>query len=105
MVGSKVLVASLIDMMADPQKLAAIKADFAKQLAEYPPWKSMIPADAKPPIHLNIEEMARYREALKKYEYDPNSTQSYLDFLGIKYPPAEPASAIGKASNAVEEPD
>jgi aminobenzoyl-glutamate utilization protein B len=99
--GSKVVAASLIDLMVDPQAMATIKAGFAKQIAAYPKWKSFIPPDAEPPIHLNKEEMGRYRDALKPFEYDPNSKQSYLDFLKVKYPPAEPATAIGKASNEV----
>ena len=103
--GSKVLAATLLDMMVEPETLAAIKADFAEQLAAYPPWKSMIPPDAKPPIHLNTEEMARYREALAPYEYDPESEQSYYEFLGITYPPEDPETAIGKASNVPPQSD
>ncbi len=99
--GSKVIAASLIEMMVDPAAVATIKADFAKQLAAFPPWKSFIPPDAVPPIELNIEEMGRYREKLKPYEYDPSSKQTYLEFLKVQYPPAMPDSAIGKASNEV----
>ena len=100
--GAKVVAASLIDLITDPNALPTIKADFAKQLAAYPKWKTLIPPDAVPPIELNIEEMGRYREALKPYEYDPNSKQSYLDFMKLKYPPAMPDSAVGKASNDAE---
>jgi aminobenzoyl-glutamate utilization protein B len=97
--GAKVVAGSVIDMLTRPDVLAGIKAGFAKQLAEYPTWKSLIPPGATPPIHLNVEEMARYREALKPYEYDPKSPKTYLEFLGVSYPPATPASAVGKASN------
>lgn len=96
---SKVLAASFIDMMTNPAALATIKAGFQKQLAEYPKWKSMIPPNAKPALHLNVEEMARYRAALEQYEYDPDSGKTYFEFLGVSYPPAIPTSAIGKASN------
>jgi aminobenzoyl-glutamate utilization protein B len=98
-VGSKVLVGTMIDLITDQQALPVIKADFAKQLAAGPKWKSFIPPDATPPIHLNVEEMARYRGALAKFEYDPDSPQTYLQFMGATYPPAEPATAIGRASN------
>lgn len=98
---SKVLVASAVDLMTDPAKLAGIKADFAAQLARYPAWKSLIPPDAEPATFLNVQEMARHRAALKPFEYDPNGKPSYLEFLKIKYPPPMPDGAVGKASNGV----
>ena len=97
--GSKALVASMIDMIVDPQALPVIKADFAKQLAAWPKWESFIPPDAKPPIYLNTEEMGRYRQALAKYEYDPDSKKTYLEFMGAAYPPAMPSGPVGKVSN------
>lgn len=101
-VGSKAVAASLIDLITDPGKLSAIKADFERQLADYPPWKSLIPPDATPPLHLMKDEMDRYREDLEAFEYDPDSSQTYLEFMGVSYPPELPGSAIGKASNEVE---
>jgi aminobenzoyl-glutamate utilization protein B len=98
---TKVLVASMIDLMTKPAALAEIKTGFARQLAAYPKWKSLIPADAEPPIHLNTEEMGKYRAALAPFEYDPGSAKTYLDFLGVAYPPAMPKSAVGRASNEV----
>jgi aminobenzoyl-glutamate utilization protein B len=97
--GAKVLVGAALDLMTSPETVAAIKADFAAQLARYPKWKSMIPPDAEPPIHLNTAEMGRYREALKPYEYNPKSKQTYLQFMKVAYPPAEPAGAVGLQSN------
>jgi len=97
---TKVLVASYIDLATQPERLGAIKQDFAAQLAKHPAWKSLIPPDAKPPIHLNTIEMARYRDRLKPFEYDPNSRQGYLEMLKLSYPPAEVAPGAGKASNA-----
>jgi aminobenzoyl-glutamate utilization protein B len=97
---TKVLVGTFIDLATKPERLATIKKGFATQLAGYPKWKSMIPPFADPPIHLNTEEMGRYRAALKPYEYDPDSKQSYLEMLKVAYPPAEVAPGAGKASNA-----
>jgi len=98
-VGSKALIASVVDLMTDPGRLEAIKADWRQQMAAYPKWESLIPDGSQPPIFLNTEEMARYRAALAKFEYDPNSRQTYLQFMGATYPPAMPDSAIGRASN------
>jgi len=46
----------------------------------------MLGADDKPVIEMNAETMARYREQLKKYYYDPGKYDTYLDQLGIKFP-------------------
>src|SRR5690606_34654228 len=46
--GSKVVAASVIDMLSQPDRLATIKAGFTRQLAAFPRWKSLIPPSAKP---------------------------------------------------------
>lgn len=97
--GSKALVGTMVDLMTDPALMKSIHADFQAQLARFPKWKSFIPGNAEPPIFLNTEEMARYRPALAKYEYDPDGKQTYLEFMKASYPPAMPASAVGRESN------
>ena len=97
---AKALVGTMIDLYTDPALLAGVKTDFQQQLAKNPPWHSMIPDGAKPPTYLNVEEMAKYRAALAAYEYDPNSKQTYLEFLKEPYPGKEPVAGSGKASNA-----
>jgi hypothetical protein len=87
-------------MIVDEHALAAIRDGFAQQLAAHPPWKSLIPPDAAPPIHLNKAAMRLHRAALEPFEYDPASKESYFEFLGIEsWPPEEPATAIGLESN------
>ncbi|QJU58220.1 amidohydrolase [Sphingomonas sp. AP4-R1] len=99
--GAKVLVATALDLMTDPQKVAAVKASFSAQLREYPAWKSLIPPTAKPPTFMNTDQMQTYRPALGRFEYDPNSSKTYLESLGIKYPPDEPAGPVGKQSDGM----
>ena len=99
-VAAKALVGAMIDLYTDPALVASIKKDFTAQLAANPPWHSLIPDGAKPPTFLNVEEMAKYRAALKPFEYDPNSKQTYLEFLKVSYPGKEPEAGAGKASNA-----
>ncbi len=64
---------------------AAIRKDFAAQLAAWPKWKSFIPAGTQPPTYLNNEEMGKYRAALAPYEFDPNGKQTYLEFMHARY--------------------
>ena len=40
----------------------------------------------QPAIHLNREIMAKYRDEMKKYYYDPAKYDTYLEQLGIEYP-------------------
>ena len=66
--GAKVLAGSMIDLMLEPRHLVGAKALFDKGLAEagitYAP---LLPPKTKPPVKLNREEMAKYRDRLKKH--------------------------------------
>ena len=86
-VGAKALAGTIIDLMLVPANLQTIKADFVKQM-EGITWKSLVPPGAKPPTHLNVEWMAKYRTLIEKHHYDPDSPQTYLQQMGVKYPPA-----------------
>ncbi len=97
--GSKVLVGTMIDLMTDPEQVELLRESFARQISEYPEWRSMIPPDAEPPIHLNQAQMAGFREALAPFEHDPESDQTYLEFMGVSYPPAMPQGPVGRESN------
>lgn len=101
-VGSKALAASIIDLMTDAKALADIRSDWTAEMARWPKWRSLIPDSSTPPIHLNTEEMATYRTALKQFEYDPNSKKTYLEFMGAAYPPKEPSTDIGRRSNLIK---
>ena len=43
-------------------------------------------SDTPPPTHLNENILAKYREQMKKFYYDPTKYGTYLEQLGIKYP-------------------
>ena len=48
----------------------------------------------QPPIELNRETMAKYRDQMRKYYYDPTKYKTYLDQLGIKYPTVRADSSV-----------
>lgn len=83
--GAKAHALTVIDLLTKPELVAAAKQDFAKQ-TETTKWQSLIPLDAKPPIHFNKEKMERAAPELKKLRYDPTKYKSYLEQLGITYP-------------------
>jgi aminobenzoyl-glutamate utilization protein B len=64
--GAKVLAASLVDFLMNPQLVEDAKITFKKETAGFE-YKSFLPPDQKPPIHLNKEIMERYRPLLTKY--------------------------------------
>ncbi len=49
-------------------------------------YKSFLRPDDKPAIWLNVKTMEKYRDRMKKYYYDPDKYDTYLEQLGIKYP-------------------
>ena len=87
--GAKAHAMTVLDLLTKPELLAACKAAFAEQTKDVK-WQSLIPADTKPPVHLNKEKMERVRPELLKLRYDPAKYKSYLDQLGIKYPTLQP---------------
>ncbi|MBI4486568.1 MAG: amidohydrolase [Acidobacteria bacterium] len=90
--GAKALAGTIIDLMVAPATLQGVKADFAKQM-EGVTWKSLVPPGAKPPTHLNTELMAKYRPLLEKFYYNPDSPKTFLEEMGVTYPPAVSSGA------------
>jgi aminobenzoyl-glutamate utilization protein B len=64
--GAKVLAASVVDLLMDPKLVEEAKTTFKKETAGFE-YKSFLPRDQKPPVHLNKELMERYRPLLAKY--------------------------------------
>jgi len=60
--GAKAMAASAIDLIQKPAELAKIRAEFEKYEKENP-FKSFLPADAKPPLDLHKDIMQKFRAA------------------------------------------
>ena len=57
-----------LDFMTKPELLAKAKECFDQELAAMGTiYKPLLPPETKPPLHLNVEEMGKYREQLKKF--------------------------------------
>lgn len=84
--GSKVVAATLIDMLTDPA-IIEDAWDYHRHVqtkgTKYIPF---VEADTKPATHLNTKIMAQYRPELKKFYYNPARYSTYLEQLGIRYP-------------------
>jgi aminobenzoyl-glutamate utilization protein B len=84
--GAKAQALTALDLLLDPKLLPAAKQFFAEQTKEIQ-WKSLIPEGTRPSIDLNRDKMERYRPQLKQLRYDPSKYKTYLEQLGIPYPP------------------
>ena len=83
--GAKAYAMTIIDLLTKPDIIKAAKTYFAEQTKDKK-WQSLIPVDAKPPIHLNREKMERFAPELTKLRYDPAKHATYMQQLGIEYP-------------------
>ena len=75
-----------IDLLTNPELVKAAQAYFTEQ-TKTTKWQSLIPVETKAPIHLNKEKMDRFRPELEKLRYDPSKYRTYLEQLGVPYPP------------------
>jgi aminobenzoyl-glutamate utilization protein B len=64
--GAKVLAASVVDLLTKPELLKEAKRTFREEV-DGSSYRSLLPEDQKPPIHLNAEEMAKYRKAMRPH--------------------------------------
>jgi aminobenzoyl-glutamate utilization protein B len=83
---AKVHAMTIVDLLLNP-KIVADAWDYFNNVQtktiKYKPFIS--PAD-QPPTYLNAAIMAKYRDEMRKYYYDPKKYKSYLEQLGIPYP-------------------
>ena len=94
--GSKAVAMTVLDLMTRPELLASAKAYFKDVQTKDQHYLPMLAADDKPQIQINADIMARFRPEMAKYYYDPKKYPTYLEQLGIKWPPVEVTAAATK---------
>lgn len=87
--GSKVLSASLLDMLTDPSIISDAWKYHREVQTKDTRYTSFVDEDTKPATHLNKEIMREFRPQLEKFYYDPSKYKTYLEQLGINYPQLE----------------
>jgi aminobenzoyl-glutamate utilization protein B len=87
--GAKATALTLIDLFTRPEVLTGAKDYFTNVQTKEVKYKPFITKDDPPAIYLNKETMDKYRDAMRKYYYDPSKYKTYLDQLGIVYPTLE----------------
>ena len=87
MAGAKAVAMTVLDMMTTPKLIRDAKEYFDTVQQEADHYDPVITAEDKPAIDLNRGLMKRMRPEMTKYYYDPAKYPTYLDQLGIAYPP------------------
>jgi aminobenzoyl-glutamate utilization protein B len=87
--GAKVLAATMIDLLENPELVEAAWVYFREEQLEDTVYEPFIGPNDPPAIEKNRNTMAEFRERLEAFYYDPSRYDSYLDQLGIDYPQLE----------------
>jgi aminobenzoyl-glutamate utilization protein B len=84
--GAKVQVMTVLDFLMKPQLVEDAWTYFREVQTKDQKYVPMIEKDTPAPIWLNEAILAKYRDEMKKYYYDPSRYSTYLEQLGIQYP-------------------
>jgi aminobenzoyl-glutamate utilization protein B len=89
--GATVHAMTMLDLLARPQLLRDAWAYFRDVQTKTITYAPFIRRTDEPAVELNRDimaryHMARYREQMKPFYYDPTKYGSYLEQLGVAYP-------------------
>jgi len=84
--GAKVQALTLVDILMKPEVVEAAWAYFNDVQTRDRTYEPLIRPEDQPAIELNREIMAKYRELMRPYYFDPTRYKTYLEQLGIEYP-------------------
>ncbi|HUQ80936.1 MAG TPA: amidohydrolase [Gemmatimonadaceae bacterium] len=88
--GAKVQAMTLLDLIMQPTLVTDAKRYFTDVQTKTVKYRPLMAPSDQPAIWLNAEKMARYRDEMRKFYYDPAKYASYLEQLGITYPTIRP---------------
>jgi len=84
--GAKVQALTLLDILLTPKVVTDAWDYFRNVQTKEHTYTSFLGPNDKPAIWLNADKMAKYRDEMRKFYYDPSKFSTYLEQLGIKYP-------------------
>jgi len=91
MAGAKVLAATMVDLLTEPELLDNAWTYFREEQSKGIEYEPFIGPQDEPAVEKNEAIMARYKDSLEPFYYDPSRYSSYLEQLGVEYPQLEPA--------------
>ena len=84
--GAKVQAMTLLDLIMQPTLVAEAKSYFTTVQTKTTKYYPLMAPSDQPAIWLNAEKMAKYREQMRPFYFDPTKFSTYLQQLGITYP-------------------
>jgi len=89
--GAKVMAATIVDILTKPELVTEAKRYFTEVQTKDTKYTPFIRPQDRPATDLNVDIMARYRDRMRQFYYDPSRYATYLEQLGITYPTVKPA--------------
>jgi aminobenzoyl-glutamate utilization protein B len=84
--GAKVMALTVVDLLQNPDYIKQAWDYFRNVQTKDVKYVALMRPEDQPAIWMNANTMARYREQMKKFYFDPSKYRNYLEQLGIKYP-------------------
>jgi aminobenzoyl-glutamate utilization protein B len=84
--GAKAQAMTALDLLTKPELVKQAWDYFNNVQTKDVKYIPFIKKDTPAPTWLNEDILAKYRDEMKKYYYDPSKYPTYLEQLGIKYP-------------------
>jgi aminobenzoyl-glutamate utilization protein B len=91
--GAKVYAMTVIDLLLRPELVTAARDYFTNVQGKQAHYTPLISTTDQPAVQMNADTMARFKPELAKHYYDPRKFKTYLEQLGVAYPPAMPVQA------------
>ncbi len=100
--GAKVVAMTLLDLLLRPALVDSARTWFDSVQTKDTKYQSFLRAGDAPATEFNQATMARFRDSMRKFYYDPAKYPTYLAQLGIKYPTlrGDAGSGCGTGSEA-----
>jgi aminobenzoyl-glutamate utilization protein B len=86
--GAKVYAMTVIDLLLRPELVTAARDYFTNVQGKQAHYTPLISTTDQPAVQMNADTMARFKSELAKHYYDPRRFKTYLEQLGVSYPPA-----------------
>ena len=88
--GAKAMAATILDVLLTPPLVEQCWKYFREEQTKDQKYVPFITDKDPPAVTTNTAAMAKYRDEMRKYYYDPTKYKTYLEQLGIAYPTVRP---------------
>ena len=85
--GAKVHALTMLDLLLKPALVKQAWEYYTNVQTKDQKYTPLVRPQDKPATFLNTKIMAEYREKMKPFYYDPTRYKTYLEQLGVPYPP------------------